>query len=106
MSKQVAKGEEAHENLERMLGEHIKKDDRWKEDMASQVTVIAQALLQDQARDDTEKEAQQGAAAKKVAEKNKWLTWKTTVAVGGFAVLANIGEVVDFFAKLLSLMAE
>ena len=106
IAKEVAKGEKAHENLENMLGEHIKKDDKWKEDMAAQVTVIAQSLLQDQTRDDAEKEAEQKSDAKKVERKNKWLTWKTTLAVCGFAVIANIGEVVKFLAKLFSLLAE
>ena len=35
---------------------HIEKDEKWKNDMESQVTAIAQALLQDQTRDKTKKE--------------------------------------------------
>ena len=106
IAQKVAQGEKAHEHLEKMLGDHIKKDDKWKEDMGAQVTAIANALLQDQTRDDAEKEAEQKSDAKKVELKNKWLTWKTTLAVCGFAVLANIGEVVKFLAKLFSLLAE
>ena len=106
ITKEVAKGEQAHDNLKEMLGNHIKKDDKWKEDMGAQVTAIANALLQDQTRDDTEKEAEQKLEVKKVERKNKWLTWKTTLAVCGFAVLANIGEVVKFLAKLFTLLAQ
>ena len=43
---------------------HIKKDDKWKTDMESQVSAIAQALLQDQTRDDAVKETKQELSAK------------------------------------------
>lgn len=106
ISKEVAKGEKAHDNLKEMLGEHIKKDDKWKEDMGAQVTAIANALLQDKTRDNVEKEAEAETEKQEEKRSNKWLTWKTTLAVCGFAVIANIGEVVKFFAKLFSLLAE
>ena len=106
ISQEVAKGEKAHENLKEMLGNHIIKDDKWKEDMGAQVSAIANALLQDKGRDDAEKEAEQKSEARNVEKKHKWLTWKTTVAVCAFAVIANIGEIVKFLAKLFSLLAE
>ena len=103
---EVGKGDKAHENLKEMLGAHITKDDKWKEKMSAQVGAIAQALLQDQTRDDAEKQAEKKTEVQQVEKKNKWITWKTTLVVCGFGVLANIGEVVKFFAKLFSLLAE
>lgn len=103
---EVGKGEQAHDNLKDMLGDHIEKDEKWKDKMEGQLTAIANALLQDQTRDDAEKEVEQKSEAQTVHKENKWLTWKTTIAVCAFGVLANIGEVFKFLAKLFSLLSE
>ena len=44
------------ETRDKHFESHIENDEKWKNDMESQVTVIAQALLQDQTRDKTKKE--------------------------------------------------
>ena len=102
----IGKSNSDHEHLSESFHDHVEEWKKWKGGIESQLNAIANALLQDQARGDVEKEAEQKSQVKKVQKENKWLTWKTTLALCVFAVVANIGDVVKFFAKLFNLLAE
>ena len=109
ISKEVAKGDKAHENLKEMLGDHIEKDDKWKEKMSAQVDAIAQALLQDQTRDTVEKavdeKTEQKAEKDEDASSDKRLLWQTTIVLSVFSVITNLDKIFGFLAKIFSFLA-
>ena len=89
--------------------QHIKKDEKWKENMDNQLNAIANALLQDQTRDDVEKEVEEKTEQKEEKDEdtssNKKLLWQTTIVLSIFSVLSNIDKVFGWFAKIFSFLA-
>ena len=51
VSKFIGTATADHEHLSEIVEEHVQKDDKWKEKMEAQVSVIANALLKDQTHD-------------------------------------------------------
>ena len=60
VSKFIGESQTKDEQFEK----HIEKDDEWKENMESQVSAIANALLQDRTRDDAVNETKKELSAK------------------------------------------
>ena len=97
----IGRSDTKHDHFE----DHIRDWKSWKDGTERQLNAIANALLQEQTRDDVEKETEAETERKEENRSNKWLLWWTTIVVGAFAILSNIGEVVQFFAKLFNLLA-
>ena len=97
----IGRSDTKHDHFE----DHITDWKSWKDNTEGQLNVIANALLQEQTRDHVEKEAEAETERKDEKRGDKWLLWWTTIVVGAFAILSNIGEFVQFFAKILNLLA-
>ena len=97
----IGRSDTKHDHFE----EHIDKDDDWKDKMEGQLTAIANALLQEQTRDNVEKEVVAETERKEEKRGDKWLLWWTTIVVGAFTILSNIGDILQFMAKIFNLLA-
>ena len=97
----IGRSDTKHDHFENHIGDWK----GWKDRTEGQLNAIANALLQEQTRDNVEKEAETETERKEEKRGDKWLLWWTTIVVGAFAILSNIGEVVEFLAKILNLLA-
>ena len=70
--------------------EHITEDKQWKQNMSNELHAIANALLQDQSREEGEKETKS-----QLAEHWKWI-----IVVGATLLAGNLPEVVKKLSQL------
>ena len=96
LAQEVAKGDQAHNGLKELLEGHIKESKNWRESTDSQMQAIAQALLQDKARDDVVSEQEEKWS-------NKKLVWWTTGVVAAATLLTNFDGVIGVIKKVLAI---
>lgn len=99
----VAKGEEAHDNLKDLLEGHIKNSEKWRESTDAQIHAIANALLQEQARDEVVLEHKSKQSRRQSELTNRQYLLYTTVFLGACAVLSNLDGLFELCRKFFGL---
>lgn len=101
----IGRSDTKHEQFDDYIREAKDKDEK----LDSQLTAIANALLQDQTRDAVEKEVEEKTEQKEEKDEdkssNKRQLWQTTIVLGIFSILTNLEKIFGFLAKVFSFLA-